>query len=180
MAQIFQSIEPESTPPQSRLLWRVTPPTIRGVGRVFFSYQIEREADLPPPPYVVAANHYSHFDAAVVGAAIDRPMRFLALEDLFGTNRLLDWLIVGFGAIPTPRSRTPVSAVRTALRALENGDVVGLFPESTRVSHWGTLPPRRGAAWLARRVGVPIVPVAVIGTGLAFGLENRLRRAPVR
>ncbi|MGD2043266.1 MAG: lysophospholipid acyltransferase family protein [Acidimicrobiia bacterium] len=170
------------TPPRARhrFLWRVTPPTIRGVGRTFFSLRIEREAPLPPPPFVIAANHYSHFDPPIVGASLGLPIRFLALEDLFGANRVLDWLIVGYGAIPTPRQRRPIRAVRTALAALESGQPVGVFPEATRVSHWGTLPPKRGAAWLAARARVPLVPVAVLGTGQAFGLDNRLRRAPLR
>ena len=178
-------IEPtpiEGAPPQPRhrVLWRVAPPAIRGVGKTFFSLRIDRESPLPPAPFVVAANHYSHFDPPVVGAALGLPIRFLALEDLFGANRLLDWLIVGFGAIPTPRHRQPIRAVRTALAALDSGQPVGVFPEATRVSHWGTLPPKRGAAWLAARAGVPLVPVAVLGTGQVFGVENRLRRAPIR
>lgn len=156
------------------------PPTIRGVGKTFFSLRIEREAPLPPSPFVVAANHYSHFDPPVVGAALGVPIQFLALEDLFGANRILDWLIDGFGAIPTPRHRRPIRAVRTALATLESGQPVGVFPEATRVSHWGTLPPKRGAAWLATTAGVPLIPVAVLGTGQVFGIENRLRRAPIR
>jgi 1-acyl-sn-glycerol-3-phosphate acyltransferase len=129
---------------------------------------------------VIAANHYSHFDAPAMAAALGRPIRFLALEDLFVASRLLDWLITGFGAIPTPRFRRPITAVRTALAALASGDVVGVFPEATRVSHWRTLPPKRGAAWLAVQAGVPLVPIALVGTGQAFGLENRLRRAQIR
>jgi 1-acyl-sn-glycerol-3-phosphate acyltransferase len=111
---------------------------------------------------------------------MDTPIRYLALEDLFGANRLLNWLVVGYRAIPTPRERLPIGAVRTALAALEAGEIVGVFPEATRATHWGTLPPRRGAAWLAIRAGVPLVPVAVVGTGQAFGLDNRLRRASIR
>ncbi|HEX6221949.1 MAG TPA: lysophospholipid acyltransferase family protein [Acidimicrobiia bacterium] len=180
MAQTFKSLDPTSTPSQSRFLWRVAPPVIRGVGRTLFALRVEKEADLPPPPFIVAANHYSHFDPAVVGAVIGTPVRFLAVESLFGTNKLLDWLIIGFGSIPTPRGRHPVKAVRTALEALDAGDIVGVFPEAMRVSHWGLLPPRRGAAWLAKRAGVPIVPVTVVGTGRAFNLDNRLRPARVR
>ena len=167
-------------PAQSRFLWAVTPPVIRGVGKIFFSFKVETDQAPPDPPFVFAANHYSHFDPPAIGAALGMPIRYLALEDLFGANRLLDWLVEGYGAIPTPRYRNPVGAVRTALSALENGEAVGVFPEATRVSHWGTLPPKRGAAWLATRAEVPLVPVAVIGTGRAFGLENRLRRAPIR
>ncbi|HEU4319787.1 MAG TPA: lysophospholipid acyltransferase family protein [Acidimicrobiia bacterium] len=134
----------------------------------------------PSAPYVVAANHYSHFDPPVIACGLDRPVRFLALDNLFTESRLLNWLITGYGAIPTPRQRRPIGAVRTALSALAAGEVVGVFPEATRVSHWGTLPPRRGAAWLACRAEVPLLPVAVIGTGQTFGLDNKLRRAPLR
>ncbi len=167
-------------PARSRILWRVSPPIIRGVGRTVFSLEVEQETKLPPAPYVIAANHYSHFDPPAIGSVIGKPVRFLALDDLIGVNPVLDWLIGGYGAIPTPRYRPPVKAVRTALSALQAGEIVGLFPEATRVSHWGTLAPKRGAAWLAIRAGVPLVPVAVIGTGKAMGLENRVRRSPIR
>jgi 1-acyl-sn-glycerol-3-phosphate acyltransferase len=167
-------------PAQSRFLWRVSPPVLRGVGKGFFSLRIDNEGELPTAPFVVAANHYSHFDPPLIGAALNRRIRFLALEGLFGENRLLDWLMEGYEAIPTPRDRLPVGAVRSALAALEAGDIVGLFPEATRVSHWGTLEPKRGAAWLAFKAQVPLVPVAVVGTSRAFGLENRVARAPIR
>jgi 1-acyl-sn-glycerol-3-phosphate acyltransferase len=150
------------------------------VGRSLFSLELEEQAPLPDPPFVLTANHYSHLDAPAIAAALDIPIRFLALEDLFVANPLLEWLITGFGGIPTPRFRVPVAAVRTALGALDSGEVVGVFPEATRVSHWGTLRPKRGAAWLAARSGVPLVPVAVVGSGRALGLEKKLHRAPIR
>ena len=145
-----------------------------------FSLRVEREAALPPPPFVLAINHYSHFDPPVVGATLGTPVRFLAVEDLLTSNQLFGKLLGRFGAIPTPRGRVPVSTVRTALAALDAGEAVGVFPEATRVSHWGTLQPKRGAAWLAIRANVPLVPVAVIGTGRTLGLDNRIHRAPIR
>jgi 1-acyl-sn-glycerol-3-phosphate acyltransferase len=166
--------------PTSRFLWAVSPPLVRGVGKAFFWLESEFEARLPAAPYVVAANHYSHFDPPAVGAVLGEPVRFLALEDIFGVSRLLDWLVIGYGSIPVPRDRHPVGTVRSALAALDRGESVGVFPESTRVSHWGTVPAKRGAAWLAIERKVPLVPVAVIGTGRAFGLENRVQRAPIK
>lgn len=165
---------------RSRMLWAAASPIFRGAGRALFSLRIDRTGVLPDPPYVVAANHYSHFDGPLVAAALRLPVRFLVVEDLLGERPLLDWLVLGAGAIPLPRRRIPLGALRTALAALEAGDVVGVFPEGTRVSHWGTLPPKRGAAWLAARARVPLVPVAVVGTGRAFDLDNRLHRAAIR
>lgn len=163
-----------------RLLWGAASPLFRGVGKLAFSLRIERSAPVPDPPFVVAANHYSHFDGPLIGTALRTPVRFLVVDDLFGEQPALDWLVLGSGAIPLPRRRVPLGALRTALGALESGDVVGVFPEGTRVTHWGTLSPKRGAAWLAVKAEVPLIPVALLGTGRAFGLDNRLHRAAIR
>lgn len=174
------ALPPGGLPAHSRILWGLSMPIIRGLSKALFSLKIEQEGVLPPPPFVVAANHYSHFDSPLIAASMRTQIRYLALEDLFGVSSVLDWLISGYGAISTPRYRLPITAVRIALDRLEAGEVVGVFPEATRVSHWGILQPKRGAAWLALRAQVPLVPVAVIGTGRAFGLENRLRFARTR
>jgi 1-acyl-sn-glycerol-3-phosphate acyltransferase len=165
---------------RTKVLWGVGRPTVRFAGRIAFGLRVEYHSPLPPPPFVIAANHYSHLDPPVIGAALDLPIRYLAVEDLFAAHWLVEWLVTGFDAIPTPRNRLPLRALRTALNALDSGEVVGVFPEATRVTHWGTLRPKRGAAWLAARAGVPLVPVAVLGTGRGFGLDNRLHRAKFR
>lgn len=170
---------PAYDPRRSRRLWGLASPAFRFAGRTIFGLEIERQAPVPDPPFVIAANHYSHFDAPLIGASLGLPVRFLVVADFFGNSRLLDWLVLGAGGIPLPRRRVPLAPLRTALSALDHGEVVGVFPEGTRVTHWGTLPPKRGAAWLAVRAGVPLVPVAVIGTGRVFGLDNRLRRGRI-
>ncbi|MGA7096815.1 MAG: lysophospholipid acyltransferase family protein [Acidimicrobiia bacterium] len=169
-------------PPRSRqltrrgdALWSISFPTLRGLGRLAYSLSIEMPHGLPAGPFVLAANHFSHFDPVVVGAAIGRPIRFLAVDELFGVSPLLDWLLHTYGVIPVSRSRLPLGTLRTALDRLRAGEVVGVFPEGTRVRQWGDLPMKRGAAWLAIRAGVPLVPIAISGTDRAFGVDNRLR-----
>ena len=151
----------------------------RTVGRLMFSMQIEVQEELPPPPFVVAVNHYSHLDPVVVGAAVRSPIRFLAVDELFGNSAILDQVLGWSGVIPLSRSRVPISTVRVALARLEAGDILGVFPEGTRVARWGDNSPKRGAAWLAIRAKVPLIPVAVIGTDRTFGLDNRWHSAPI-
>ena len=76
----------------------------------------------------------------------------------------------------------PASSHReSTLRHLEAGGIVGVFPEGRRVRDWGEAPVASGAAWLATRADVPIVPVAVWGTQHAMPLDGmRIRRAPIR
>jgi 1-acyl-sn-glycerol-3-phosphate acyltransferase len=128
---------------------------------------------------VVAANHYSFLDAFVVAASLPSRIRFLALQDLYGNHGWLDFALDAYGGIPVSRGVVPLGPVRTALQHLEAGGVVGLFPEGTR--HWVFDPAnaRHGAAWMATRVGVPLVPIAISGTDRVLGVDNKLRRGTI-
>jgi 1-acyl-sn-glycerol-3-phosphate acyltransferase len=153
---------------------------VRTAGRLGFSLRYQKPVTLPRPPFVLASNHYSHLDPPAIGAVLGTPIRFLALDDLFGANRFLAGFLPTAGVITVSRRTASIAGVRTALAHLDAGEAVGVFPEGTRVRRWGDQPPRRGAAWLAVRAGVPLVPVAVLGTGKAMGLDNRPHRAPIR
>ena len=135
----------------------------------------------PAGPVVVAANHFSHIDPVVAAVAAGRPTRFLGVDELFGRSRFFDGLTYFLGVIPMPRGTVPLRSMRTAVDQLASGGGVTLFPEGRRVSEWGESPPKEGAAWLARRMGCPLIPMALWGTGHAMGLEDlRLRRHPIR
>lgn len=131
---------------------------------------------------VAAVNHFSFADPLMAGLALRRPVRFLALDELWGQRRPLDWTLATFGAIPLPRERgVPLGALRAAVRHLRAGGAVGVFPEGRRVAEWGESPLRPGAAWLSLRTGAPVVPVALWGTGGVMPRdEMRVRRGPVR
>ena len=127
-------------------------------------------------------NHLSHLDPPIAGLALRRPVRFLALDELWGHSPVLDAIFRAFGAVPLPREgRHPVRALKVALWHLTSGEAVAMFPEGRRVRCWGDAPLSRGAAWLSIRAGVPVVPVAVWGTQHAMPLDTmRIRRAPIR
>jgi 1-acyl-sn-glycerol-3-phosphate acyltransferase len=157
----------------------VIPPLVRGVGRLAWRLEVRLLAPPPPPPFVVAANHHSFLDPFLVAAALPARFRFLALQDLFGNHGLIDFALNAFDSIPLSRGVVPLGPVRSALRHLESGGAVGLFPEGTR--HWVFDPrnARDGAAWLATRAGVPLVPIAISGSERVFGVDNKLRRGTI-
>jgi 1-acyl-sn-glycerol-3-phosphate acyltransferase len=134
---------------------------------------------VPEPPFVVAANHFSHLDPVFVGKAMG-PVRFLAVDEIYGLAGWFDKLITGFGAIPLSRVSVQLAALRTADSYLRKGGAVGIFPEGKRVWTWGEVVPKRGAAWLALRTGVPLVPLAIWGSQDAYGKgARRFERRPV-
>lgn len=141
--------------------------------------RIEGEA-FPEPPFVIAANHHSFLDPAVVGASYGKRQRFITLVDLFGNYRLLDWTLQTFEVIRIRRNSVPLAAMKEALDHLGRDGVVTVFPEGTRVWQFGEIPPRPGAAWLAARAGVPLVPVLVEGTDRVLGVDNKLHRGRIK
>lgn len=132
-------------------------------------------------PLIVAANHLSLIDPVLVSAAVGRLVRFLALDELFGQHRMLDRGMLYFGAIPLSRERAPLGAMREALRVLEDGNTLGIFPEGARALHWGERTIKRGAAWLSLATGAPILPCSIVGTEGTLSLaEPRARVTPAR
>jgi len=125
---------------------------------------------------IVVANHTSYWDPVILGCALRRQVFFMAKEELFripGLGHVIRWL----GAFPVRRGAADRAAYRTALTLLRQGRAVGIFPEGTR-SHTGRLlPPQSGAAVLALRTGVPVLPVYIRGSrGLIGRVSVRIGR----
>jgi 1-acyl-sn-glycerol-3-phosphate acyltransferase len=124
---------------------------------------------------VLASNHQSFLDPVLVGMALNEPICYLARSDLFavpGLGLLLPMLRVH----PVARGRADSTALRTVLRLLRAGQKVLLFPEGTR-SRDGSLGAfKRGAAALAIRAGVPVMPVCVEGSFVCWPRTQTLPR----
>jgi len=149
----------------SRTAHRVLRFPNRFTARVYFDLSVTGRDNMPVKgPVVVAANHFSHLDPPLIITNLDRYARFLAVDDLYGRSKAFDLALDFFKAIPLDRDGYPIRAMREAIGHLDDGEVVGLFPEGRRVESWGGDEPKRGAAWLAWMTGAPLIPIAIHGT----------------
>jgi 1-acyl-sn-glycerol-3-phosphate acyltransferase len=114
-------------------------------------------------PLVVVSNHASNFDPVLVANCICRPIAFMAKEELFQIP-ILKQLISLYGAYPVKRGSADRSAIRSALACLEAGWAVGLFLEGTRTPDGRITDPKLGAAMIAAKAQVPLLPVSLWGT----------------
>jgi 1-acyl-sn-glycerol-3-phosphate acyltransferase len=114
---------------------------------------------------VLAANHASMADILVLFAALPVQIRFLAKRSVFRVP-FLGWGIRAAGFVPVDRGdpRRGQEAVDSALQRLKGGRSVVVFPEETRSRDGELLPFKKGAALLAIRAGLPLVPVSIVGT----------------
>ncbi|MBQ7251233.1 MAG: 1-acyl-sn-glycerol-3-phosphate acyltransferase [Kiritimatiellae bacterium] len=117
---------------------------------------------------VLCANHTSYLDPPVLGCATSRRLvRFMARSTL-AKNKWLDFLYKRLKAILLDRDRGDLGAMKTAIKCLKAGDVVGIFPEGTR-SPDGTIQEAKGGiAFLLAKAAVPVVPMHIAGAYQAF------------
>jgi 1-acyl-sn-glycerol-3-phosphate acyltransferase len=113
--------------------------------------------------YIVAPTHRSLFDVPFTSFVTSRPIRFLAKEELLA-NSVGRWFFARLGAIPVERGVADRAALRVLEDVLRGGDPVALFPEGTRGAGPRLGPLFDGAAYLAVKLDVPIVPVGVGGS----------------
>jgi 1-acyl-sn-glycerol-3-phosphate acyltransferase len=136
----------------------------------------------PNGAYVFASNHLSYMDTPVVLSTIPAQFRFMAKQGLFQIP-FLGTHLTQAGHIPVPRE-DPRAAVKSLTRAAEaireRGVSVLIFPEGGRSMDGALQPFKEGAAYIAIKAGVPVVPVTLIGTReiLAMGSAT-FRRGPV-
>ena len=132
-----------------------------------FRFRVEGAERVPERgPGVVVAHHRSWLDPACVGGACRRPIRFLILETIHA-KFWARWFYRGMGSIPVS-PETSLGALRQALRHLQAGGLVGVFPEGRVVppGQVGVVYP--GAALLAIRSRAPVIPVQIEGSAAAW------------
>lgn len=119
---------------------------------------------------ILASNHVSFSDSIFLPLVAPRRITFLAKSEYFTGKGIKGMLskafFAGVGQVPIDRSggRASEAAISTGLRILNAGDLLGIYPEGTRSPDGRLYRGRTGVARMAIEAGVPIIPVAMIGT----------------
>jgi 1-acyl-sn-glycerol-3-phosphate acyltransferase len=157
--------------------------TVRAIvvafSRLFWRLRVEGAENVPPTgPYVVAPVHRSNIDTLVVAAVTKRRLRFMGKDSLWKV-RPVGKLLSALGGFPVHRGTADREALRRCIDVIERGEPLVIFPEGTRQSGPVVQPLFEGAAYVATRTRVPIVPVGIGGSEAAMPKGSKLIR-PVR
>ena len=142
---------------------------VRTAIRIYFvlvyRVKVEGAENIPKDksqPLIYCGNHRSYADPPLIVVTAKRHVRFLAKEEL-RKNPLFAFLGVVFGGIFVKRDSKDVSALKTTLKALKDGESIALFPEGTRNGMEKGQKAKDGAAFFAVRTGAKVIPVGISG-----------------
>jgi 1-acyl-sn-glycerol-3-phosphate acyltransferase len=153
-------VPPTADAPYART-WLGARYVVRPIGRVLLRPALSGQARIPREGgAVIAFNHVGFLDALLVTQVLARPTRFMAAAGVLRLP-LIGWLLRTSGAFGVRRGEGDRDAVRIAIAAASSGSLVGIFPEGG-LRHGGPVGElHRGAALIALRSGVPLIPVAI-------------------
>ncbi len=123
-------------------------------------------------PAILASNHLAVADSFYLPLVVRRRITFLAKAEYFTGTGLKGWFLRWFyssaGQVPIDRTNADAAqaALETAQRLLEKGKLLGMYPEGTRSPDGRLYKGKTGLARLALETGVPVIPVAMIGTNV--------------
>ena len=153
--------ERESFPLLYRVLRGLARPVLQGL----FHLQLWGLEHLPARgPYILAANHSNYLDGVVLGAAVPRKIAFLVMPSVYYSTPLHPPFHRHVGSIPINLEQPDPGAIKRTFRVLEEGGVLGIFPEGPFSLNGRLVRGQPGVAMIALRSGAPVIPVAIRGT----------------
>jgi 1-acyl-sn-glycerol-3-phosphate acyltransferase len=145
------------------LFYKVMRWLIAGVSCAAYRVRIKGRENLPAGGYILAPSHRSMMDIPFVAWLTPRRLNYMGKQSLF-ENPILRWFFTSLGGFPVQRDGTDRKALRASIAMLQGGEILLIYPEGTRQRGKKIEPLEPGAAYLALRAGVPIVPVGVAGS----------------
>lgn len=130
------------------------------VFKIRYKLVVHGNTNLPETPLVICANHINLWDPILLAIIFDRPIRFMAKKELFD-NKFLGFLLNKFGAFPVDRDNVNIKTIKDSIKLVKDNEVLGIFPEGTRVKTVSEENMKTGVAMIASRAGADVIPVLI-------------------
>lgn len=135
--------------------------TARAFLKIAFDIEVHGRENIPQSGgFILASNHLSFFDPVMLCAFCERTCFFMAKSELF-EKPFLGPFIRKMNAFPVKRGTSDKAALGFAERVIEQGKVLGIFPEGKRTEDFKPIKPKNGVAYLAKKARADVLPVSI-------------------
>lgn len=128
---------------------------------------------------IICGNHKSNLDPVAISAIFERQIFWMAKKELF-ENKFFGGFLTKLGAFPIDRQGNDLAAIKKSLKILKNEDVLGIFPEGTRVKEADYTRIKSGIALIAQKTNSRVLPVYIEGDYKPFRKTRIYFRQPVK
>lgn len=142
---------------------------IRPIAKILYPYRGVGTENVPAGGCLLCANHACYVDPILIALSLpaDTWIAFMAKDSLFRIP-VLSRIMKKAGAFPVKRGASDLTAMKTALKVLQDGGKLIVFPEGTRVEYQGQAEAKGGVTMLSTRTGVPMIPIYCGGKKKVF------------
>ena len=151
------------------LNWGIVSPLLYAYfrGRVYGVEKIPRSGT-----YIIVCNHASNVDPPIIAVSARRPVSFMAKEELFSVP-VIKTILPLCGAYPVKRKAQDISAIKSAIKFINQGWLSGIFLGGTRTVDGKIDDPKLGAALISAKTQTPIIPASIWGSAEADQQKNK-------
>ena len=156
--------------PQHRIITALGRPVVGLLSRIKYGVTIEKFKEQGKRPYLIVMNHQTAYDQFFVAATFNRPVYYIASEDIFSmgwVSRLIRFLV---NPIPIKKQTTDLQAVKNCIQVAREGGTICLAPEGNRTYHGKTVYMKPSIGSLAKKLGLPI---AIFKIEDGYGVQPR-------
>jgi len=155
---------------------------LKPFSKIFLSWKVKGRENVPlTGPLIIIANHVHLLDPILLEFSFPRWINFMAKEELFRHPflKLITHWAQAFSVHRRGTTKDKRRAVKQAKDILDNGLVLGMFPEGKRSRDHKLMMGKPGSAVVASQMGVPLLPVGIIGTDKIKGISWLWRRPEI-
>lgn len=163
------------------MLYKIGKLLCTAVCKLFLTFKISGRENFPANGgFLLASNHKSNLDPIILGVVCKRELTFMAKESLFKIP-LFSWILLNVNAFPVKRNSADTFALKSAIKKINSGKGLLIFPEGMRSESKEAVKIQPGIGFIAAKTNAPIIPVFISGTEIALPKGAKfIRRAKIR